>query len=419
MIDRSRRAVAWCAAVVAAACGCGLWLLPERAVAQLQVDIIDGVTAPIPLAIEDFAEDPQAAAGVIRQDLGRSGRFVIGARTASDYLLAGRAALSADGRITYDYELTNLLTGQRLLREQVVAAPASWRNAAHRISDRIHLAVIGSRSAFATRIAYVSVDGVPPTRRYQLVVADADGENPRVVLRSRLPLMSPAWSPDGESLAYVSFETRAAAVYVQKISSAERRRVSGRAGVNNAPAWSPDGRRLALTLSSLGGNLDVHVLDLASGQLLRVTDHPAIDTEPVWSPDGSRLFFTSDRAGGPQVYRAAPEAGAAAQRITFLGPYNARPRVSPDGRLLAHVTRSDGAYRIAVQDLIKGGVRVLSRGGQDESPAFSPDGGTLIFATREGNQGVLATVGLDGARLQGLTAVRGEVREPAWGPFLP
>jgi len=387
--------------------------------AQLQVDITSGVTAPIPIAIEDFVADPRASAEVVRADLARSGRFLVGPRNGADYLLTGRASVGADGTSTLDFELLNLLTGQRVLVERVTAAPAAWRNAAHRISDRVYQRIIGSRSAFATRIAYVSVDGQPPALRYQLIVADADGANARVILQSRLPLMSPAWSPDGEWLAYVSFETRTAGVYVQRVRTAERRRVSGRVGVNNAPAWSPDGRRLALTLSSPNGNLDVHVLEIDSGELLRITDHPAIDTEPAWSPDGSEIYFTSDRAGGPQVYRASVAAAARVQRVTFLGNYNARPRISPDGKQLAFVTREEGAYRVAIQDLGNGDVRVLSKGRQDESPGFSPDGGTLIHAARERGQGVLATVSADGLIQSRLKADRGDVREPAWGPFLP
>ncbi|MFM8585226.1 MAG: Tol-Pal system beta propeller repeat protein TolB [Gammaproteobacteria bacterium] len=392
---------------------------PPVAEAQLQVDITSGVTAPIPIAIENFSADPQPSAELIRRNLARSGRFLVGERTVSDYLVTGRTSVGADGRTTIDFELLNLLTGQRLLIERISASPAAWRNAAHRISDRLYQKIIGARSAFATRIAYVSVDGQPPSQRYQLIVADSDGENAKVILQSRLPLMSPAWSPDGEWLAYVSFETRSASVYVQRVRTAERRRVSSRAGVNNAPTWSPDGSRLALTLSSSGGNLDVYLLDIASGALTRLTDHPAIDTEPEWSPDGTQVYFTSDRAGGPQIYRVNIEPGSRPQRITFAGAYNARPRVSPNGRLLAMVTREEGAYRIAVQDLGNGNVRVLSKSRQDESPYFSPDGGTIVYASRERGQGVLATVSADGLIAQRLAADRGEVREPAWGPFLP
>lgn len=392
---------------------------PPVAEAQLQVDITSGVTAPIPIAIENFSADPQPSAELIRRNLARSGRFLVGERTVSDYLVTGRTSVGADGRTTIDFELLNLLTGQRLLIERISASPAAWRNAAHRISDRLYQKIIGARSAFATRIAYVSVDGQPPSQRYQLIVADSDGENAKVILQSRLPLMSPAWSPDGEWLAYVSFETRSASVYVQRVRTAERRRVSSRAGVNNAPTWSPDGSRLALTLSSSGGNLDVYLLDIASGALTRLTDHPAIDTEPEWSPDGTQVYFTSDRAGGPQIYRLNIEPGSRPQRITFAGAYNARPRVSPNGRLLAMVTREEGAYRIAVQDLGNGNVRVLSKSRQDESPYFSPDGGTIVYASRERGQGVLATVSADGLIAQRLAADRGEVREPAWGPFLP
>ena len=394
MIERIARALRY--GLVTAA----LALVSTSARAQLQVDITSGVTAPVPIVISAFTDDAQPSSAVVGQDLSRSGRFVLQERTRADYMVAGRALPAAEGRITIEFELVNLLTG-------------------HRIADRIYQRILGVRSAFATRIAYVAVDGVAPALRYRLVVADADGENPRTILDSRLPIMSPAWSPDGESIAYVSFETRSAAIYVQTVRTAARRRVSGRAGVNGAPAWSPDGKRLALTLSSAAGNLDVHVLELESGTLTRVTEHPAIDTEPVWASDGTALFFTSDRAGGPQIYRAAPVAAAAVQRVSFSGSYNARARPSPDGRQLAHVTREGGAYRIAVLDLQSGAVRVLSKGTQDESPGFSPDGGTLIYAGRERGQDVLATVSTDGLIAQRLQATSGDVREPAWGPFRP
>jgi TolB protein len=262
----------------------------------------------------------------------------------------------------------------------------------------------------------VSVDGAPPTQSFQLIVADADGENPRVVLSSALPIMSPAWSPDGEWLAYVSFENNASAVYVQRLRSGERRRVSARAGVNGAPAYSPDGRKLALVLSGSTGNLDIYLLDLTTQALSRLTDDPAIDTEPAWSPDGAQLYFTSDRSGGPQIYRLSLAEPARAQRVSFGSAYSARPRVSPDGLHLAMVTLEGGGYHIAVQDL-GANLRTLTRGALDESPSFAPNGMTLIYAAQQDGQGTLATVATDGAVSQRLKSDRGAVREPVWGPW--
>src|SRR5882757_10670840 len=207
--------------------------------------------------------------------------------------------------------------------------------------------IIGVRGAFATRIAYISVLGHLPSKTYQLMVADADGANPRVVMQSNEPLMSPAWSPDGQNLAYVSFEGRPPTVYVQLLKTGERHRVSARAGVNQAPAWSPEGRKLALTLSTRDGNLDIYTLDLATQAVTRITDDPGIDTEPQWSKDGQSLYFTSDRAGGPQIYRVGIQSGAKPRRLTFQGSYNARPRLAPDESQMAFVTQEDGGYHIA------------------------------------------------------------------------
>src|SRR5207253_1955115 len=238
-----------------------------------------------------------------------------------------------------------------LATQRFVGAPSALRNAAHRVSDVVYQKILGVRGAFATRIAYVAVEGAAPEQHFQLIVADADGANQHLVLESRFPLMSPAWSPDGQYLAYVSFETKHSGVYVQRVKSGERRQVSARAGVNGAPEWSPDGRKLALTLGGGGGNPDIYILDLTTQDLTRITDDPAIDTEPVWAPDGRSLYFTSDRAGSPQVYQINAQPGAHPKRITFGGTYNARPRVSPDGTQLAMVSLDNAAYRIAVQDL--------------------------------------------------------------------
>jgi TolB protein len=413
------------------------------AFAQLKLTITSGVTDPIPIAVVPFARAVPADGGldvaaVIQSDLDGSGRFKSMARAdmltqphssadvdvpswkqqRSDYVVVGRLTALASGEIAVDAELVNVLTGQRLLGQKWTVQPKNLRNAAHRVADAVYEKIIGIRGAFATRIAYVSVDGRPPNQKYQLIVADADGENQRIILSSKLPIMSPAWSPKGDWLAYVSFESRSSAVYVQQVSTGQRTRVSAKAGINGAPAWSPDGKKLALTLSGSGGNLDVFLHDLASGALTRLTRDDGIDTEAQFAPDGSAIYFTSDRSGNPQVYRQALTGTEGARRVTFTGSYNARPRVSPDGKRLVMLTLDNGAYRIGVQDLASGTLQVLSKGRQDESPSFAPNGAMVILAGRSGGQGVLETVSIDGQTSTRLKADAGEVREPVWGPFL-
>jgi TolB protein len=414
------------------------------AYAQLKIEVTSGVTDPVPIAIVPFARAVPADGGVdvaeiVQHDLEGSGRFrtltrdrlpatptqpeavvISDWKTAGeDYVVVGRLSAIEGGQVAVDFDLINTLTGQRVTHQRFVGAPSALRNAAHRVSDVIYEKILGVRGAFATRIAYVALIGQAPNQMYQLIVADADGENQRLILQSHLPLMSPAWSPDGQWLSYVSFETKHSAVYVQLVRTGERRQVSARTGINGAPCWSPDGRRLALTLGGSGGNPDIYVLDLGTQTLTRITDDPAIDTEAVWSPDGKSLYFTSDRAGSPQIYRVGLQPGEHPKRITFSGNYNARPRVSPDGTQLAMVTLDNGKYQIAVQDLNRGTLRVLSRGRLDESPSFAPNGATLIYSEREGSNGSLATVSTDGLTGLRLKSEQGEVREPVWGPFSP
>ncbi len=419
-----------------------LVLLAPMARADLLIDVTRGVTDAMPIAVVPFARAVPADGGldvgaVVQHDLDSSGRFksmerrdmltqpvrardvqVADWRAArNDYMVVGRVVAAVPNELTIEFELLNLLSGQVLLEQRVTTSPSTLRFAAHRVADLIYERLTGIRGAFSTRIAYVSVDGGAPNQRYQLLLADSDGENLRTILESPQPIMSPSWSADGEWLAYVSFENHASAVYVQRVRTGERRMVSARAGINGAPAFSPDGRKLALTLSGTSGNPDIYVLDLATQGLTRITEDPAIDTEAAWSADGRFLFFTSDRAGGPQVYRVAAQAGEQAKRLTFGVPYAARPRLSADGSQLALMMRDGSGYHIAVQDLSSGQLRVLTRGAQDESPSFAPNGAQIMYASRERGQGVLAAVSSDGQVSQRLKSDRGEVREPAWGPF--
>ena len=414
-----------------------------RSRAELVVEVTQGRDDAIPIAIVPFNSGAEAAASfdvaqVISDDLARSGRFKamarkdmieqphVGAsisfddwrRLNDDYIVVGQVQIQGADAFNVVFELYNVLNRQRLLGYQITANRAGLRLASHQAADMIFQKIIGVRGAFATHIAYVSVLGQLPNRTYQLIVADADGLNPRVVMDSREPLMSPAWSPDGESLAYVSFEDRLPTVYVQILKTGERRRVSARAGVNQAPAWSPDGKKLALTLSTRDGNLDIYTLDLATQALTRITDDPAIDTEPQWSKDGRSIYFTSDRAGGPQISRIGLGPGGRPQRLTFQGSYNARPRLSPDESQMAFVTQEDGAYHIATMDLKgRGDVQVLTHGRFDVSPSYAPNGEGILYATRNRGRGVLAVVSADGRVQEQLVASEGEVQEPAWSPF--
>jgi TolB protein len=407
--------------------------------AQLRLDITQGVRDAVPIAVVPFGGQteggPADVAGVIANDLQLSGRFQPLERRdmvsrphrgsdvrfedwrllKSDFLVIGRVEPDAGG-LAVSFELFNVQTGQALLSQKLVTSERGLRATAHRIADLVFERLTGIPGAFSTRIAYVSAEGRAPAKRYRLVVADADGFGPRTVTESSEPIMSPAWSPDGQSLAYVSFEGKASAIYVQRLSTGDRRRVSARLGINGAPAWSPDGRKLALTLSR-DGNLDIYVLELATQALTRITSDDAIDTEPEWARDGGSLFFTSDRAGSAQVYRVAAGAAQEAQRLTFTNGYNARPRVSPDGQTLALVTLDRGGYRIATLDLKTRNLRVLTDGQQDEAPSFAPNGAMVLYATRVGSRGALAMVSADGRFQQRLSSDSGDVREPVWSPF--
>ena len=421
----------------------GLLLVCPRAGAELVVEITHGQDDAVPIAIVPFSSPEQAAASfdvaqLVSNDLARSGRFKsmdrkdmidqphsganIGfddwRRLNNDYMVVGQVQPQDADRYNVVFELYNVLTRQRLLGYQISANKAGLRLASHQVADMVFQKILGIRGAFATHVAYISVLGHLPNKTYQLIVADADGMNPRIVMQSNEPLMSPAWSPDGQNLAYVSFEDRLPTVYVQTLKSGERRRVSARAGVNQAPAWSPDGQKLALTLSTRDGNLDIYTLDLTTQALTRITDDPGIDTEPQWSNDGQSLYFTSDRAGGPQIYRIGVQPGSKPHRLTFQGAYNARPRVSPDESQLAFVTQEDGGYHIATLDLRgRGDTQVLTRGHFDVSPCYAPNGAVIIYASRDNGRGVLAMVSADGRVQERLVSSEGEVQEPAWSPF--
>jgi TolB protein len=411
--------------------------------AQLEIEIISGNPSALPIAIVPFEwqdATPPPITGVdeiVSGDLYRSGlfdpmdvedmaerpvdeeaiRFGTWRLLKVDYIVIGKVRRAADGEgHELIYQLFDVHTQERVLSRITTVGPGDLRFGAHRVADAIYEALTGVPGAFSTRIAYVTATGVGDGIRYELVVADADGFGPQSIVGSPEPLLSPAWSPDGRKLAYVSFEQGNSAIYEQDVATGARELISSGAGINGAPAFSPDGTKMALTLSRTG-NPEIHVRDRATGRTSQITQHWSIDTEPVWSPDGRYIYFTSDRGGRPQIYRVAA-GGGNPERVTLEGEYNARASVAPDGRKIAVAQGRGNEYRIAVWDIETERFTILTPGKLDESPSFAPNGSMILYATREGDRGVLSAVSADGSVRQRLILSEGDVREPAWSPVI-
>lgn len=403
------------------------------ALAQFRVEVTGVGLTQLPIAIAPFrgeAELQQKIAAIVQADLERSGQFravdPAGAppldetsrpdlspwrQKTADSLAVGSATRLADGRYDVRFRLWDVVKGQSLAAEGFVVVAADLRLAAHRIADLIYEKLTGEKGVFSTRIAYVTKAG----NRFNLWVADADGENAQSALASTEPIISPAWSASGRQLAYVSFESRKPVVYVHDISSGNRRLIANFRGSNSAPAWAPDGRTLAVTLTRDGGS-QLYTIPAAGGEPRRLTQSGSIDTEPMYSGDGRSIYFVSDRGGAPQIYRMNANGGEP-QRVTFTGSYNISPALSPDGRWLAYISRISGAFKLQVMELATGNVQSLTDTTADESPSFAPNGRLIIYATRQGGAEALMTTTLDGKIKARLPGRGGDIREPDWGPF--
>ena len=416
-------------------------LCNAQAHAELVIDV-QGVAQPTPVAIVPFGwqgstpSAPLDVAQVITDDLRRSGRFAPLAErdmlqkptdgadvdfqdwgfVGVEAVVVGSLVQTGPNAYTLEFHLFDVFGRRELVGYRMPASRGTMRGAAHRAADMIYEKLTGIKGVFGTKVAYVSAEEQANGLLYSLTVADQDGENEHRIMESTDPIMSPAWSPDSRQLAYVSFEGNKSSIFIQTLRSGNRYQISNRPGINGAPSFSPDGRKLVVTLGGVDGNLDIFVLDITSRQTRQLTTHRAIDTEGTWSPDGRYIYFTSDRSGGPQVYRILANGGTP-ERVTFEGSYNARPRLSPDGTRLAMVHNDRGNYRIAVMNLERKDLLVLSTGRQDESPSFAPNSDILIYATRQGRDGVLETVSADGLIRQKMASGRGDVREPVWSPF--
>lgn len=411
--------------------------LVGRVNAELTIEVTRGVDNATPIAIVPIKLAGSVdVSAIVAEDLRRSGLFEVMPRAnmlsnpatarevyfrdwrvvGMEYVVVGQVVRQPDNRIEITFSLLEI-PGERTLFTQVVKGfDNELRDVSHYISDKVYEAITGIRGVFSTRLAYVTMISEQGEPVYRLMVSDADGARERLMLKSVQPIMSPAWSPDGAELVYVSFETGRPAIFRQRLSDAKREQVTNFKGLNSAPVWSPDGQSLAMVLSK-DGNPEIYLYSLATKKFTRMTHHFAIDTEPNWAPDGKSMVFTSDRGGTPQVYSLKISNGDI-KRLTFAGTYNARPLLSPDGESLIMVHRSGGIFHIASQHLVRGDLRILTATRLDESPTIAPNGAMLLYATKAGDKGVLAAVSLDAGVKYFLPVRLGDVREPAWSPFL-
>ena len=415
--------------------------------AQLTIEITQGVDNPVPIAVVPFEWDgfgtlSENITDVVNSNLSNSGEFssidesnmLSTPHTAdavyfrdwrflgSDYLLVGKISQTNNSElIQVQYEFFDVVREERILGKVISGTESQLRDIAHQISDVIFEHVTGVKGAFATKILYITSQMISSELTYYMLhLADADGGRSQVLLQSEEPIMSPTWSPDGKRIAYVSFETTRPRIYIQDLDSGNREQVTDFPGINSSPVWSPDGSKLAMVLSK-DGNPDVYVMDMRTRELRRVTTHFAIDTEPAWMPDSQSLIYTSEQGGSgrPQIYQVSLETGWV-ERLTFEGTYNARGRMLPDGKNLIMVHRYDTQdnYHIAIQNLERGTIRILTNTSLDESPSIAPNASMVIYASKSGDKGILNAVSIDGRVKFQLPSAQGDVREPSWSPFL-
>ena len=400
--------------------------------AELMIEITKGIESAVPIAVVPFGGQNQTISTIIKADLTRSGLFKLLANNdmltmptqteqvrfrnwkalGQEYLIIGQVNQS-QGQYHVQFQLFDVYKSKQLIGQRWSVNATDLRRTAHKISDLIYQKLTGKQGVFSSQIAYITSTRHSQSKTlYQLLVADADGFNPHTIASSYEPLMSPTWSPDNKKIAYVSFENKRSAIYIQTLASGKRQRVSAYKGINGAPAFSPDGSRLALTLSK-DGSADIYVLNLNNRLLLKLTKSYGIETEPTWSPDGKTIVYTANRGGKPQLYQIA-STGGTSKRLTFNGDYNAKAQFSADGKNIVMVHANRGDYRIAIMDIATKTMNVLTSGRYDESPSFSANGGMVLYTSKKGNRSVLSAVSVDGKMQQNFTFNNGQVREPAW-----
>lgn len=420
-----------------------LWSPVATATPVITID--RGNDRAVPVAVVPFRwaaglNAPESLDEIISFDLARSGRFAPIARddmlsypTAADevhfrdwrvqgtrWLVIGRLQEEAPGRFAATYELYDVLGERRVAMETLRGSKDQLRDIAHVAADAIFQKITNIRGAFATRMLYVLAQRLgTPNARFSLQMSDSDGARSRTLLQLNAPIMSPNWSPDATKIAYVTFETGRSAIYLHNLGTGARERIAAFPGINSSPTFSPDGRTMAMVLSKDRVSAEIYLMDVASRRLRQLTRNTHIDTEPSWMSAGRRLVYTSNQGGKPQIYGMDVATGLS-ERMTFVGDYNARPRALPDGRSITYVHRLNPSapFNIAVLNLEDGRNSVISQTKLDESPSVAPNGTMLVYATLEGGKGILAHVSIDGRARFRLPSAEGDVREPAWSPYL-
>ena len=409
-------------------------VVPTWTHAQVSVEVVGGEGSRISIAVLSFhgdeaVDEEQRIGQIVAADLMRSSAMRVVeaaglgagfddqvdydyfAATGTDMVVVGNV-FKRDGQIEAKYALVDVARRERLIEDKVTENELAVRLLAHRIADRVHLLLTGHPGAYATKICYVARDG----HSSKIYISDADGYNRQLVYQTDSPIMSPQWSPDGTRLAYVSFERQRPRIYVHNIATGTRKVVSKFRGTNSAPAWSPDGKKLAVTLSKDGGS-QIYLIDADGRNARRLSDSRSRDTEPSFSPDGRHILFTSDRGGSPQIYRIPVSGRARPQRVTFDGRYNTSPKYAADGQWFAYVRMEDGRFSIAAQNTKNGEVRYLTSGRDDRSPAFSPNGKAILYATEVKGRGALGAISIDGSTRWGIATYSHDIRGVAWGPY--
>mgnify|MGYP001208965452 FL=1 len=418
-----------------------LLLFPIFTYGELFLEITKGSEDPYRVAMIPFEGNSRVSKqlnNIMRNDLIRTGEFSIldeelllpvkiindelvfsdWKLLGIDYLVTG-TIVNANNSLDISYEIFDIHKKRKVRSSKVFGIPNQIRQLAHYTSDGIYESITGIKGIAATRLLYVNeVKDSRLISIYKLMLADSDGANEKVLLSSSEPIISPSWSPDGKRVAYVSFETGIAKVFIQEIASGKREAVLSQDTQISSPSWSPDGKYLSLTLYQ-DGNAEIYILRLRDRTLTRMTNQFAIDTESSWSPKGNKILFTSGRSGSPQIYELdLRKLNPKAKRISFEGTYNAKASYLPNEEGVIFVHRSsDGLFHIALKYKRENFIRVLTEAKMDESPSVAPNGNMVIYGIKENDLSMLAGFSLSGAKFK-LPASEGEVREPAWSNFL-